>query len=228
MARREQPKIDGPVEAVDVSTDSGSFDALFHETTNELMAAYAKETLVYTGAYLTKVRAQYEKCNPEDAEFDAGRRVINLAVSYYLVDAPLDRVGDGFIKTSPVARYTPTGKLDNACKRYAELAKALGLSGRDADEVYEKANRVMFMTKVREVYVVPEEELLPEHQDKRIGPDGNAWVALQREDTDAREHYLDIGLEPRVMVDRVYKVKEPVNRPVSARTVVVADDAVPF
>lgn len=186
--------------------DKGSMDALFADTTAELMSAYVNEGLVYSGVYLTQVRAVYKKQNDDDAEFDAGRLVFNLAVTYLNKNNPAEKLGDGFIKTSPQARYTATGRLDNACKRYAELAKALKLRGLDYEEVYETAKQTMFFTKVRETYQVPEDDLHDSHSDSRC-TNGTAWVALKPEEVEAREYYIDLGLEPKTMVDRITVAK---------------------
>lgn len=227
-----------------------TFDQLHDQTSKALVEAYQLESLVYTGSYLTKVVAVYEKTNSSDDQYNPGRFVVNLKVEYRNPNDPTEKVGEGFINTSPEIGYTRSGKLDASSNRYMELARALGLSGIDYKEVYEKAQQQMFMTRVNETYNVPEEDLLAVHQGKRIGDNGTAWVTLQPEETDARHEYMDIGLEPRIMVQRIYAVKgsrrttrsgiagqEPVNPETvqsngvskkSKKAATVADDDIPF
>lgn len=216
---RTRERVDASSNGVAASTvidTSTSLDELHEQTTKQLMAAYTEENMTYSGSYLTQVRSITEKRNADDAEYDAGRQVYNLAVTYLDVDDPTTRCGTGFIKASPELRYTASGRLDNASKRFAELAKAV-LSSVEfkqllqgtltAAQVFEKVQQSMFMTKVRESYMVTEDELHSSHANARINPFGDAWVTLAEEDTDERDHYLSLGLEPKIMVDRIYKVK---------------------
>lgn len=193
-------------ETNDIVVDDG-LAGLHSQTSAQLMEQYALESLVYTGNYLTKVKAVYERTNPEDADYNPGRHIHSLSVEYRNPDDAAEKIGDGFISTSPEIGYDKRGNLDGTCKRYAELARALGLNGRVPEEVYEKAKTQMFMTKVRETYQVPEEDLLPEHEGKRVNDDGYAWVVLQPEEANARHEYMDIGIEPRILVDRIFPIK---------------------
>lgn len=176
-------------------------------TSAALMKAALEEKLIRSGKYITKVKAKYDKTGADDAEYDAGRRTVSLAVEFSTVADPATVIGRTFIKTSPEARYTKKGTLDNAANRYVELAKSIGVSGNDADETYEKADQVAFMTKVREVYRVPADELHESHADARVNDSGEAWITLEPEADEAREYYTSLGLEPSVMVDRIYKLK---------------------
>ena len=189
-------------------SEVGGLDELHASTSKELMSAYIEENSVYSGSYLTKVRNIYDEVKADDAEFDAGRRVVNLAVSYFDKGDPSIKCGTGFIKTSPELRRTERGQIDQAASRYAELARALRLSGEDPEEVYEQATTQMFLTKVAEKYVVPGNDLHDSHSDAKVDPrTGDAWVTLEREDVDEREYYQSLGLEPKIMVGRISRVK---------------------
>lgn len=173
-----------------------------HEmTSTEIAQAAIEENSVPSGKYLTKVREIYPKRNPEDADRDPGRAVVSLAVTFYNDSG--ERVGDAFIKTSPEARYTASGKLDAPAKRFNELQRALGIKG-SAGEVYAASKQSGFMTKIREQYIVDEGDVHPSHADKRA-MNGVVFVDLQPEETDLRTHYIEAGYEPRVAVDRIYK-----------------------
>jgi len=202
-----------------------SMDDLFAQTSAQLLAEHTDENTVRTGKYITKVRGIYEKVG--DREYDEGRVYYNLGVSFFTEDDPTHKVGDGFISTSLVPGHTRAGKLDGASNRAAELLKVLPERPKSEAHFKQMVSAVVFMSRIREVYVVPEDELMPQHVDARVGDNGSAWITLDADDNEARAAYLGLGIEPRVQIDRIYPLKKTTLTP-RRRDEGGGDDSIPF
>ena len=183
-----------------------SMDELHSLTSADLMTQAANEKVIKTGKYLAVAAKYYAKRNSDTAEFNAGRIMVSVLVNLFNPDDPFTDLGSTYINTSPEPRNGKNGKLDGPSSRYAELAKAIGENGAQPTATYEAALQTAFMVKIRESYRVDEDELAPAHADARVN-DGIAWVTVDADDSSSRDHYLELGLEPRVQVDRIYKVK---------------------
>lgn len=180
--------------------------ALHAMTSEDLMKTAQEEGTIKTGTYITKATKAFARQNPDDADYDAGRVSISLSVTFYAEDATT-KVGTAYLRTSPEARFTSTGKLDAQSKRYAELAKAVGVDGANPGETVAAALQTMFKTRVREVYVIEDaSDLAPAHSDARPTGMGNYWVTVDTDDSVSRDHYIGLGLEARVQIDRVTKL----------------------
>lgn len=186
-------------------------EELHAATSREVMAEAAAEDRIPGGKYLLKTNSYVSKRVNDDDQYNPGRQLATLRVSYLNRNDPTKVVGNAFVDVSWEPRYRRDGKLDAMAKRFTDLAKALGVrSESNPLAVLSAATQQLVEVTLRETFRVAAEDVHAVHAGVKSDLNGEAWVnvpSAEKGGEEIYEHYFDLGYESKVQIDKITKVK---------------------